>query len=147
MLYIIYYITCLCYISYIISSDTAAPLNIADLTPPKEKVLPIPEGSAFFCFSKTNPWVWSPGHDPCPQVTTPGSLGHDPWTLRSRPLDPRSPPLCPSSPPQVTTSGRLVTPWTLGHDPWILGHDLWAPGHTLDPRSRSLDPRLPSVNS
>ncbi|XP_059916081.1 calcium channel, voltage-dependent, L type, alpha 1F subunit [Gadus macrocephalus] len=35
--------------------DTVAPLNIADLTPPKEKVLPIPEGSAFFCFSKTNP--------------------------------------------------------------------------------------------
>ncbi|CAL8279135.1 unnamed protein product [Boreogadus saida] len=35
--------------------DTVAPLNIADLTPPKEKILPIPEGSAFFCFSKTNP--------------------------------------------------------------------------------------------
>ncbi|XP_029911635.1 calcium channel, voltage-dependent, L type, alpha 1F subunit [Myripristis murdjan] len=30
-------------------------LNIADLAPPKEKVLPIPEGSAFFCLSKTNP--------------------------------------------------------------------------------------------
>uniref|UniRef100_H2MR69 Ion transport domain-containing protein n=2 Tax=Oryzias latipes TaxID=8090 RepID=H2MR69_ORYLA len=28
---------------------------MADLTPPKEKVLPIPEGSAFFCLSKTNP--------------------------------------------------------------------------------------------
>ena len=53
--YVIYYIPCLCYISYIISPDTVAPLNIADLTPPKEKVLPIPEGSAFFCFSKTNP--------------------------------------------------------------------------------------------
>ncbi|CAL8369840.1 unnamed protein product [Lota lota] len=35
--------------------DTVAPLNIADLTPPKEKVLPIPEGSAFFCLSNTNP--------------------------------------------------------------------------------------------
>ncbi|XP_076859766.1 calcium channel, voltage-dependent, L type, alpha 1F subunit isoform X2 [Brachyhypopomus gauderio] len=30
-------------------------LNVADFTPPKEKVLPIPEGSAFFCLSKTNP--------------------------------------------------------------------------------------------
>uniref|UniRef100_A0A3Q3INW4 Voltage-dependent L-type calcium channel subunit alpha n=1 Tax=Monopterus albus TaxID=43700 RepID=A0A3Q3INW4_MONAL len=30
-------------------------LKMADLTPPKEKVLPIPEGSAFFCLSKTNP--------------------------------------------------------------------------------------------
>ncbi|XP_056157707.1 calcium channel, voltage-dependent, L type, alpha 1F subunit, partial [Lampris incognitus] len=30
-------------------------LNIADLAPPKEKVLPIPEGSAFFCLSNTNP--------------------------------------------------------------------------------------------
>uniref|UniRef100_A0A3Q3INQ7 Voltage-dependent calcium channel alpha-1 subunit IQ domain-containing protein n=1 Tax=Monopterus albus TaxID=43700 RepID=A0A3Q3INQ7_MONAL len=29
-------------------------LKMADLTPPKEKVLPIPEGSAFFCLSKTN---------------------------------------------------------------------------------------------
>uniref|UniRef100_A0AAQ4Q8G1 Voltage-dependent L-type calcium channel subunit alpha n=1 Tax=Gasterosteus aculeatus aculeatus TaxID=481459 RepID=A0AAQ4Q8G1_GASAC len=31
------------------------PEGMADLTPPKEKVLPIPEGSAFFCLSKTNP--------------------------------------------------------------------------------------------
>uniref|UniRef100_A0A8C1U8K0 Voltage-dependent L-type calcium channel subunit alpha n=1 Tax=Cyprinus carpio TaxID=7962 RepID=A0A8C1U8K0_CYPCA len=30
-------------------------LNVADFAPPKEKVLPIPEGSAFFCLSKTNP--------------------------------------------------------------------------------------------
>uniref|UniRef100_A0A671KCA6 Voltage-dependent L-type calcium channel subunit alpha n=1 Tax=Sinocyclocheilus anshuiensis TaxID=1608454 RepID=A0A671KCA6_9TELE len=30
-------------------------LNVADFVPPKEKVLPIPEGSAFFCLSKTNP--------------------------------------------------------------------------------------------
>ncbi|KAM4572118.1 calcium channel, voltage-dependent, L type, alpha 1F subunit isoform 2-T2 [Fundulus diaphanus] len=30
-------------------------LKMADLAPPKEKVLPIPEGSAFFCLSKTNP--------------------------------------------------------------------------------------------
>ncbi|XP_018608362.2 calcium channel, voltage-dependent, L type, alpha 1F subunit [Scleropages formosus] len=30
-------------------------INVADFTPPKEKVLPIPEGSAFFCLSKTNP--------------------------------------------------------------------------------------------
>ncbi|XP_013872270.1 voltage-dependent L-type calcium channel subunit alpha-1F [Austrofundulus limnaeus] len=28
---------------------------MADLAPPKEKVVPIPEGSAFFCLSKTNP--------------------------------------------------------------------------------------------
>ncbi|XP_048065446.1 calcium channel, voltage-dependent, L type, alpha 1F subunit isoform X1 [Megalobrama amblycephala] len=30
-------------------------LNVADFAPPKEKILPIPEGSAFFCLSKTNP--------------------------------------------------------------------------------------------
>ncbi|KAG5837855.1 hypothetical protein ANANG_G00217460 [Anguilla anguilla] len=30
-------------------------LNVADFVPPKEKVLPIPEGSAFFCLSNTNP--------------------------------------------------------------------------------------------
>uniref|UniRef100_A0A8C6T902 Voltage-dependent L-type calcium channel subunit alpha n=1 Tax=Neogobius melanostomus TaxID=47308 RepID=A0A8C6T902_9GOBI len=30
-------------------------LKMADLAPPKEKVVPIPEGSAFFCLSKTNP--------------------------------------------------------------------------------------------
>ncbi|KAI5094991.1 voltage-dependent L-type calcium channel subunit alpha-1F [Silurus meridionalis] len=30
-------------------------LNVADFVPPKEKVVPIPEGSAFFCLSKTNP--------------------------------------------------------------------------------------------
>uniref|UniRef100_A0A3B4AY44 Voltage-dependent L-type calcium channel subunit alpha n=1 Tax=Periophthalmus magnuspinnatus TaxID=409849 RepID=A0A3B4AY44_9GOBI len=30
-------------------------LLMADLAPPKEKVVPIPEGSAFFCLSKTNP--------------------------------------------------------------------------------------------
>uniref|UniRef100_A0A3P9P8N5 Voltage-dependent L-type calcium channel subunit alpha n=1 Tax=Poecilia reticulata TaxID=8081 RepID=A0A3P9P8N5_POERE len=29
-------------------------LKMADLAPPKEKVLPIPDGSAFFCLSKTN---------------------------------------------------------------------------------------------
>uniref|UniRef100_A0A3Q3GVH3 Voltage-dependent L-type calcium channel subunit alpha n=1 Tax=Labrus bergylta TaxID=56723 RepID=A0A3Q3GVH3_9LABR len=32
-----------------------AGLKMADLAPPKEKVLPIPEGSAFFCLSNTNP--------------------------------------------------------------------------------------------
>ncbi|KAA0714093.1 Voltage-dependent L-type calcium channel subunit alpha-1D [Triplophysa tibetana] len=32
-----------------------AELNVADFAPPKEKVQPIPEGSAFFCLSKTNP--------------------------------------------------------------------------------------------
>uniref|UniRef100_W5KJE1 Voltage-dependent L-type calcium channel subunit alpha n=1 Tax=Astyanax mexicanus TaxID=7994 RepID=W5KJE1_ASTMX len=30
-------------------------LNVADFAPPKEKILPIPDGSAFFCLSKTNP--------------------------------------------------------------------------------------------
>ncbi|KAM3872286.1 calcium channel, voltage-dependent, L type, alpha 1F subunit [Diretmus argenteus] len=35
--------------------EGGAQLNIADLAPPKEKVLPIPEGSAFFCLSNTNP--------------------------------------------------------------------------------------------
>ncbi|KAJ8257225.1 hypothetical protein GJAV_G00183250 [Gymnothorax javanicus] len=30
-------------------------VNVADFAPPKEKVLPIPEGSAFFCLSNTNP--------------------------------------------------------------------------------------------
>ncbi|TSW62388.1 Voltage-dependent L-type calcium channel subunit alpha-1D [Bagarius yarrelli] len=30
-------------------------LNVADFAPPKEKVVPIPEGSAFFCLSETNP--------------------------------------------------------------------------------------------
>ncbi|KAK1800978.1 hypothetical protein P4O66_004725 [Electrophorus voltai] len=30
-------------------------LNVADFAPPQEKVLPIPEGSAFFCLSETNP--------------------------------------------------------------------------------------------
>ncbi|XP_026187416.1 calcium channel, voltage-dependent, L type, alpha 1F subunit [Mastacembelus armatus] len=35
--------------------DGGAQLKMADLAPPKEKVLPIPEGSAFFCLSKTNP--------------------------------------------------------------------------------------------
>ncbi|XP_053481048.1 calcium channel, voltage-dependent, L type, alpha 1F subunit [Ictalurus furcatus] len=30
-------------------------LNVADFVPPKEKVVPIPEGTAFFCLSKTNP--------------------------------------------------------------------------------------------
>ncbi|KAJ8370159.1 hypothetical protein SKAU_G00101870 [Synaphobranchus kaupii] len=30
-------------------------LNVADFAPPKEKVIPIPEGSAFFCLSNTNP--------------------------------------------------------------------------------------------
>uniref|UniRef100_A0A673AD78 Voltage-dependent L-type calcium channel subunit alpha n=1 Tax=Sphaeramia orbicularis TaxID=375764 RepID=A0A673AD78_9TELE len=34
---------------------TNCDLKMADLAPPKEKVLPIPEGSAFFCLSKTNP--------------------------------------------------------------------------------------------
>ncbi|KAI3357927.1 hypothetical protein L3Q82_016317 [Scortum barcoo] len=37
------------------SSDGGVQLKMADLTPPKEKVLPIPEGSAFFCLSNTNP--------------------------------------------------------------------------------------------
>lgn len=36
-------------------SDGGVQLKMADLAPPKEKVLPIPEGSAFFCLSKTNP--------------------------------------------------------------------------------------------
>ncbi|XP_036388852.1 voltage-dependent L-type calcium channel subunit alpha-1D-like [Megalops cyprinoides] len=31
-------------------------INVADFAPPKEKVVPIPEGSAFFCLSKTNPF-------------------------------------------------------------------------------------------
>ncbi|XP_077569226.1 voltage-dependent L-type calcium channel subunit alpha-1D-like isoform X2 [Stigmatopora nigra] len=35
--------------------DAGVQLNLADLAPPKEKILPIPEGSAFFCLSKTNP--------------------------------------------------------------------------------------------
>ncbi|XP_069572647.1 voltage-dependent L-type calcium channel subunit alpha-1D-like [Brachyistius frenatus] len=35
--------------------DGAAQLKMPDLTPPKEKILPIPEGSAFFCLSNTNP--------------------------------------------------------------------------------------------
>lgn len=35
--------------------DGGVQLKMADLTPPKEKILPIPEGSAFFCLSKTNP--------------------------------------------------------------------------------------------
>ncbi|KAL2103467.1 hypothetical protein ACEWY4_000335 [Coilia grayii] len=30
-------------------------LKVADFAPPKEKVVPIPEGSAFFCLSNTNP--------------------------------------------------------------------------------------------
>lgn len=36
-------------------SDGGVQLKMADLAPPKEKILPIPEGSAFFCLSKTNP--------------------------------------------------------------------------------------------
>ncbi|XP_048873398.1 calcium channel, voltage-dependent, L type, alpha 1F subunit isoform X2 [Brienomyrus brachyistius] len=35
--------------------DRGVQINVADFAPPKEKVLPIPEGSAFFCLSKTNP--------------------------------------------------------------------------------------------
>ncbi|KAM7411125.1 hypothetical protein PAMA_021215 [Pampus argenteus] len=35
--------------------DGGVQLKMADLAPPKEKILPIPEGSAFFCLSKTNP--------------------------------------------------------------------------------------------
>uniref|UniRef100_A0A672LWF7 Voltage-dependent L-type calcium channel subunit alpha n=1 Tax=Sinocyclocheilus grahami TaxID=75366 RepID=A0A672LWF7_SINGR len=35
--------------------NKTSTLNVADFTPSKEKVLPIPEGSAFFCLSKTNP--------------------------------------------------------------------------------------------
>uniref|UniRef100_A0A8D3CZ39 Voltage-dependent L-type calcium channel subunit alpha n=1 Tax=Scophthalmus maximus TaxID=52904 RepID=A0A8D3CZ39_SCOMX len=38
-----------------VPSDGGAQINLTDLTPPKEKVLPIPEGSAFFCLSNTNP--------------------------------------------------------------------------------------------
>ncbi|KAK1898671.1 Voltage-dependent L-type calcium channel subunit alpha-1D [Dissostichus eleginoides] len=38
-----------------IEDDAGVQLKIADLAPPKEKVQPIPEGSAFFCLSKTNP--------------------------------------------------------------------------------------------
>uniref|UniRef100_A0A3B3TPY2 Voltage-dependent L-type calcium channel subunit alpha n=1 Tax=Poecilia latipinna TaxID=48699 RepID=A0A3B3TPY2_9TELE len=37
------------------SPDGGVQLKMADLAPPKEKVLPIPDGSAFFCLSKTNP--------------------------------------------------------------------------------------------
>ncbi|XP_078109959.1 calcium channel, voltage-dependent, L type, alpha 1F subunit [Sander vitreus] len=36
-------------------STDEIPLKMTDLVPPKEKVLPIPEGSAFFCLSNTNP--------------------------------------------------------------------------------------------
>lgn len=36
-------------------SEGGVQLKMADLAPPKEKVVPIPEGSAFFCLSKTNP--------------------------------------------------------------------------------------------
>uniref|UniRef100_A0A3B3V8Q0 Voltage-dependent L-type calcium channel subunit alpha n=1 Tax=Poecilia latipinna TaxID=48699 RepID=A0A3B3V8Q0_9TELE len=35
--------------------EAEGELKMADLAPPKEKVLPIPDGSAFFCLSKTNP--------------------------------------------------------------------------------------------
>uniref|UniRef100_A0AAV2LXQ9 Voltage-dependent L-type calcium channel subunit alpha n=1 Tax=Knipowitschia caucasica TaxID=637954 RepID=A0AAV2LXQ9_KNICA len=35
--------------------DAGVQLKMPDLTPPKEKVVPIPDGSAFFCLSKTNP--------------------------------------------------------------------------------------------
>ncbi|XP_061919923.1 voltage-dependent L-type calcium channel subunit alpha-1D-like isoform X1 [Entelurus aequoreus] len=35
--------------------DGGVQLKMADLALPKEKVTPIPEGSAFFCLSKTNP--------------------------------------------------------------------------------------------
>ncbi|KAJ0064443.1 hypothetical protein NL108_006491, partial [Boleophthalmus pectinirostris] len=35
--------------------DGGVQLKMTDLAPPKEKVVPIPEGSAFFCLSKTNP--------------------------------------------------------------------------------------------
>ncbi|XP_053359228.1 calcium channel, voltage-dependent, L type, alpha 1F subunit [Clarias gariepinus] len=35
--------------------DGKSQLNVADFVPPKEKIVPIPEGSAFFCLSKTNP--------------------------------------------------------------------------------------------
>ncbi|XP_035863982.1 calcium channel, voltage-dependent, L type, alpha 1F subunit [Sander lucioperca] len=35
--------------------ENEIPLKMTDLVPPKEKVLPIPEGSAFFCLSNTNP--------------------------------------------------------------------------------------------
>ncbi|XP_034721817.1 voltage-dependent L-type calcium channel subunit alpha-1F-like, partial [Etheostoma cragini] len=35
--------------------ENPIPLKMTDLVPPKEKVLPIPEGSAFFCLSSTNP--------------------------------------------------------------------------------------------
>uniref|UniRef100_A0A8B9LMR1 Voltage-dependent L-type calcium channel subunit alpha n=1 Tax=Astyanax mexicanus TaxID=7994 RepID=A0A8B9LMR1_ASTMX len=38
-----------------VSKEGGAQLNVADLAPPKEKILPIPDGSAFFCLSKTNP--------------------------------------------------------------------------------------------
>uniref|UniRef100_A0AAR2KUG2 Voltage-dependent L-type calcium channel subunit alpha n=1 Tax=Pygocentrus nattereri TaxID=42514 RepID=A0AAR2KUG2_PYGNA len=42
-------------LSVCISKEGGTQLNVADFAPPKEKVLPIPEGSAFFCLSKTNP--------------------------------------------------------------------------------------------
>uniref|UniRef100_A0A3B3WRI3 Voltage-dependent L-type calcium channel subunit alpha n=1 Tax=Poecilia mexicana TaxID=48701 RepID=A0A3B3WRI3_9TELE len=38
-----------------VSRSAGVQLKMADLAPPKEKVLPIPDGSAFFCLSKTNP--------------------------------------------------------------------------------------------
>uniref|UniRef100_A0A3Q2DLV5 Voltage-dependent L-type calcium channel subunit alpha n=1 Tax=Cyprinodon variegatus TaxID=28743 RepID=A0A3Q2DLV5_CYPVA len=42
-------------VSPVVFPDGGVQLKMADLAPPKEKVLPIPEGSAFFCLSKTNP--------------------------------------------------------------------------------------------
>lgn len=39
----------------VLPADGGVQLKMADLAPPKEKILPIPEGSAFFCLSKTNP--------------------------------------------------------------------------------------------
>ncbi|XP_062855013.1 calcium channel, voltage-dependent, L type, alpha 1F subunit [Trichomycterus rosablanca] len=35
--------------------EGTSELNVADFVPSKEKVVPIPEGSAFFCLSKSNP--------------------------------------------------------------------------------------------
>ncbi|PWA32419.1 hypothetical protein CCH79_00020431 [Gambusia affinis] len=43
----------------LVAPDGGVQLKMADLAPPKEKVLPIPEGSAFFCLGKTNPIITS----------------------------------------------------------------------------------------
>uniref|UniRef100_A0A6Q2Y5Z0 Voltage-dependent L-type calcium channel subunit alpha n=1 Tax=Esox lucius TaxID=8010 RepID=A0A6Q2Y5Z0_ESOLU len=49
---------CILHVSYSVTLSEATvgiQLSVADILPPKEKVTPIPEGSAFFCLSQTNP--------------------------------------------------------------------------------------------